>query len=313
MKLIQSSTELMPWSDPFIHIEKIGRVCYKSTSDFTHESGVKFFNSLVKNKHHSVLEHATFIFEACPDILMTSGCTVLQKIASKKYLHWTRSYDANKGSFRTFISGNLRAIKESGIHALMLPLLKVYPEFKEYFGSDLSESPKESTINKYFTLLSRQEFLSTNPIYGDMLEHLYTTISFTTDRGVSHEIVRHRPASFSQESTRYCNYSKDKFGNELEFIKPANFDSWLPEHKSIYLHTLKEAEMSYMHMVREGMSPQNARGVLPTEVRTQIVMTANAREWKHFFDLRVHGVTGAPHPNMKEVAEKALKEYNSQF
>lgn len=313
MKLIQPSVELMQWSDPFIHIEKIGRVCYKSTSDFTHESGVKFFNSLVKSKHYSVLEHATFIFEACPDILMSTGSIILQEIARKKYLHWTRSYNETKESFRTIVSGNLRAIKESGISALMLPLLKAYPELKDYFGLDLSGSSKDSAINEYFTLISRQEFLSTNPTGSEMLEHLYTTISFTTDRGVSHEMVRHRPASFSQESTRYCNYSKDKFGNELEFIKPANFDSWLPEHKSIYLHTLKEAEMSYMHMVREGMSPQNARGVLPTEVRTQIVMTTNAREWEHFFNLRVHGVTGAPHPNMLEVAEKALKEYNSQF
>lgn len=307
MKLIQPSVELMPWSDPFIHIEKIGRVCYKSTSDFTHESGVKFFNSLVKNKHHSVLEHATFIFEACPDILMTSGSIVLQEIARKEYLHWTRSYNETKGSFRTIVSGNLRAIKESGIYALMLPLLKAYPELKDYFGLHLSESSKD--LNDYFTLISRQEFLSTNPTGSEMLEHVYTTISFITDRGVSHEMVRHRPASFSQESTRYCNYSKEKFGSELEFIRPANYDNWKSSQKISYERSLKVAESVYIDLIEQGVKPQFARGVLPTDVRTHIVMTANDKEWQHFFNLRSRGTTGSPHPNMKRVADIALQKY----
>ena len=317
MKLIQPSVELMPWSDPFIHVEKIGRVCYKSTSDFTHESGVKFFNSLVKSKHYSVLEHATFLFLLDPKYV-SGQLGELEFIRSRKYLEWTRVYTPYEPYSRVILSGNLRAIKESGLfYILAAPLIREYPELHTYFSYPIGSQTTPLSLSDHstepFRLITREEFLSLKPNQIELQQHLYTSISFTTDRGVSHEIVRHRPASFSQESTRYCNYSKDKFGNELEFIKPANFDSWLPNHKSVYLHALKEAEMSYMYMVEEGMSPQNARGVLPTEVRTQIVMTANAREWEHFFDLRVHGVTGAPHPNMKEVAEKALKEYNSQF
>ena len=127
-------------------------------------------------------------------------------------------------------------------------------------------------------------------------------------------MVRHRPASYSQESTRYCNYSHEKFGSELEFIKPAAFDCWSEEQRSTYLKSLEQAESAYMNLTESGLKSQFARGVLPTDIRTRIVMTANHEEWEHFFNLRSLGTTGSPHPNMKRVADMAklaYKEYNN--
>lgn len=305
MRLIDPFVTVVPYEDPFIHIERVGRTCYKSLSDFTHETGVKFFNTLVKSKHYSVLEHSTFLFLLDPkNVLGQLGN--LEFIRSKKYLEWTRVSAPYNPYGRVILSGNLRAIKESGLYILMTPLLKKYPELSTYFGYSLG-SKDYST--EPFRLITRKEFFDLKPNQFELQRHLYTSIAFVTDRGVSHELVRHRPASFAQESTRYCNYSKDRFGNELEFTRPANFNSWTAEARATYLAALKNAETTYLYLTAQGMSPQDARGILPTDVRTRIVMTANHAEWLHFFDLRSKGTTGQPHPNMKKVADMALKEY----
>ena len=140
-----------------------------------------------------------------------------------------------------------------------------------------------------------------------MLEHASMTVRFIVDRGVSHELVRHRLFSFAQESTRYCNYSQDKFGNELTFIEPFFFkkdsDLYAKWHA-----TMMNAEAMYLYMVRNGASAQEARTVLPNSLKTEVVVTGNMREWRHFFRLRAAGETGAPHPQMAEVAIPLLKE-----
>lgn len=141
-----------------------------------------------------------------------------------------------------------------------------------------------------------------------MLEHASMTVRFTVDRGVSHELVRHRLASFAQESTRYCNYSQDKFGNELTFIEPFYFDTSDRFHlKSEWMLSMYEAEQHYFNLLSMGASPQEARAVLPNSLKTEVIMTANMREWRHFFKLRAAGTTGAPHPQMAEVAIPLLE------
>ena len=164
-----------------------------------------------------------------------------------------------------------------------------------------------------------------------MLEHASLTVKFTVDRGVSHEIVRHRLASFAQESTRYCNYSKGKFGNEITVIDPVFFKDISPDEKSLIVgmdprdgdgdkltdHELgyyawreacNIAEDCYMVMLSNGATPQEARSVLPNSLKTDLVMTANIREWRHFLNLRAAGVSGKPHPQMLEVAVPLLNE-----
>lgn len=148
------------------------------------------------------------------------------------------------------------------------------------------------------------------------------TVHFVCDRGVSHEFVRHRVMSFAQESTRYCNYSKDKFGNELTFIQPCWLDDerlklYGPYHtiirdkspESIFIANLNNAERDYLDLIGLGWKPQEARAVLPNSLKTELVVTGFTSDWNHFFDLRARGTTGAPHPQAKELAEPLMREF----
>lgn len=137
-----------------------------------------------------------------------------------------------------------------------------------------------------------------------VLEHCSFTVKFTCDRGVSHEIVRHRLASYCQESTRYCNYSKDGFGGEITVIKPL-FLVEDDENKGwwAWYEACKIAEAAYFELLDWGCTPQEARAVLPNSLKTEVVMTANIREWRHFFKLRC---SPAAHSQMREVAKMLL-------
>lgn len=146
-----------------------------------------------------------------------------------------------------------------------------------------------------------------------MLEHSSLSVLFTVDRGVTHELVRHRIMSFAQESTRYCNYSGDKFGNEITVILPCFFDTGMgtASNSLVYQswkHSCEVAEREYFNLLSMGASPQQARSVLPTSTKADITLTGNYREWRHFFKLRACGVTGAPHPQMLEVTIPLLRE-----
>lgn len=143
---------------------------------------------------------------------------------------------------------------------------------------------------------------------------------FITDRGVSHELVRHRTMSFCQESTRYCNYSKDKFGNELTFIKPSEMEFRDPAEtgkpftagESLFIKSCREAEENYMEFLNRGFTPQQARAVLPNAIKTEICMCGFEDDWKHFFDLRYRGTTGKPHPDMLNVVTMLHKEFEKR-
>lgn len=144
-----------------------------------------------------------------------------------------------------------------------------------------------------------------------MIEHGSITVKFIVDRGVSHELVRHRIASFAQESTRYCNYTKNKFGRECTFIRPYMFDveCGRSQDYSNWCRAMEAAEESYFALIDAGCSPQEARSVLPNSLKTEVIMTANYREWRAFMKLRAVGVTGAPHPQMREVAIPLLRKF----
>ena len=137
-----------------------------------------------------------------------------------------------------------------------------------------------------------------------MIEHQAITVKFVCDRGVSHEIVRHRIASFAQESTRYCNYSNDKFGSEITVIEPFFFDKDSEEYK-VWWACCATAEVDYLRLLRLGRSPQEARSVLPNSMKTEIVVTMNVREWRHFFKLRC---ASTAHPQMRELAIPLFEE-----
>lgn len=141
------------------------------------------------------------------------------------------------------------------------------------------------------------------------IEHEKVTVRVICDRGVTHEIVRHRIASYSQESTRYCNYSKDQFGREITVIRPFFFAENSKEYES-WLEAMTETEAVYLTLINMGASPQQARSVLPNSLKTEIVMTMNMREWRHFFALRT---TKACHPQMRQVAIAMLVSFKRRI
>lgn len=154
-----------------------------------------------------------------------------------------------------------------------------------------------------------------------MIEHSTLSVLFTCDRGVSHEMVRHRIASFAQESTRYVNYAKDKFGSEIaviDLIDGINLDSkmrnadadTIGEIYSEWLKAMKDAEKHYMNMIELGAPPQIARSVLPNSTKTNITITANYREWRTFFKLRT---ANDAHPQIREVAIPLCRELQQRI
>lgn len=145
--------------------------------------------------------------------------------------------------------------------------------------------------------------------HESVIEHEKITVKIICDRGVTHEIVRHRIASYSQESTRYCNYSKDKFGNELTFIKPAFWPENSREYE-IWESQMQAIEDTYIKLIQLGATPEQARSVLPNSLKTEIVVTMNLREWRHFFKLRT---SKHAHPQMREISIPLLEEMRVLF
>lgn len=145
--------------------------------------------------------------------------------------------------------------------------------------------------------------------HESVLEHEKLTVKFICDRGVTHEIVRHRIASYSQESTRYCNYSKDKFGNELAFIRPC-FWADDSEEYAVWKQAMEEIEKTYVKLISLGAKPEEARSILPNSLKTEIVCTMNLREWRHFFRLRT---AERAHPQIREISVALLDELKKRI
>lgn len=134
-----------------------------------------------------------------------------------------------------------------------------------------------------------------------MLEHCFASCHFVCDRGVSHELVRHRLVSYAQESTRYCNYGKDKFGNEISVIKPPEMDI---ASENNWIEAVSKSEEIYLSLIANGTSPQIARSVLPICLKTEIWASANLREWTHIFGLRC---SVKAHPQIRYLMLQALE------
>lgn len=145
--------------------------------------------------------------------------------------------------------------------------------------------------------------------HESVIEHEKVSVRIICDRGVTHEIVRHRIASYSQESTRYCNYNNDKFGKELTLIRPSFWKEDSKEYK-IWLQTMQTIEDAYNRLIELGAEPQQARSILPNSLKTEIVVTMNLREWRHFFKLRT---AKRAHPQMREVACALLDEFKNRI
>ena len=139
--------------------------------------------------------------------------------------------------------------------------------------------------------------------HESVIEHATVSFKIICDRGVTHELVRHRIASYSQESTRYCDYSAGKFGGELTFIKPCFWQEG-DENFQLWKDTMAQLEKNYLALRKNSARPEEARSILPNSLKTEIFVTMNLREWRHFLKLRT---AKAAHPQMREVALKIYK------
>lgn len=152
--------------------------------------------------------------------------------------------------------------------------------------------------------------------HESVIEHESITVRVTCDRGVTHEIVRHRIASYSQESTRYCNYTNDKFSNQISCIDIATgFEYDLNDENDrkkyeIWNNAMNAAEQYYFQMIEAGAKPEEARSILPNSLKTEIVMTMNLREWRHFIRLRA---SKRAHPQIREITEMIRKEFAERY
>lgn len=145
--------------------------------------------------------------------------------------------------------------------------------------------------------------------HESVIEHEKISVKIVCDRGVTHEIVRHRIASYSQESTRYCNYCNEKFGSELTFIRPI---FWKNDNEKmiIWEKSMQEVESLYNKLIEMGAQPQEARSILPNSLKTEIVVTMNLREWRHFFKLRT---AKNAHPQMRQISVPLLMEFQKKI
>lgn len=191
---------------------------------------------------------------------------------------------------------------------------------------EILNAPSRSDVYRVIELAARNCYKSEEKIAGEestarflaskvalghesVIEHMGFSVRFICDRGISHELVRHRLFSFSQESTRYANYSKDKFGNEITVICPSFWESDTTKYARWY-RSMQRVEYDYMELLSMGAKPQEARSVLPTCLKTDVIGTANMREWRHTFKLR----TGkAAHPQIRELMIPLMYEVAEMY
>lgn len=287
MKLINPSVELITQAPGlegiYKQVERVGRVCYKSEDKITENSAKPFVDRMIKSGHGAMLEHGT----------------VYLKVTNKGLS--LDNYDKNQVEDK-YISNPYSKV-----------VFGKYPKYNSY--EEKLKATQEVYITTNYRVLVENGWLDDLKYICEPTElhERRITVHFVCDRGVSHEFVRHRVMSFAQESTRYCNYSKNKFNNELTFIIPVwvntncpNKEQEGPSVASMEWSTaMLNAESSYRVLLKMGWTPQQARAVLPNSLKTELVVTGFTSDWKNFFDLRYRGTTGLPHPDAKQVASMA--------
>lgn len=315
MKIIDAGYEILDTlngEEILKKIERVARVCYKSEDKITEGSAEKMVRALVKSEHFAMLEHGEAILEVdhhTYEDLRWVLSELSERCGEAPMLRLT----SLKLSRRDIVSGNMRAWLEFftlccnnsvGVNTVLFDVfsqMRYFPIF-EAIQKRLEENEELS----YTTGGEVMELFYRDLSYEEMLVHYDFTVKFICDRGVSHEIVRHRVASYAQESTRYCNYSKGNVG-DVTFIRPCFFTENSVEMDN-WVDSCMKAEQLYKDFILIGRTPQEARSILPNSLKTEVVMTANLREWRHFLSLRACGSTGKPHPQMLEVAVPLLKE-----
>ena len=272
MNLVESSTKILKQEGGSIanmmkFITKVGYTCYKTNKEITNEVAAAFVDGLIKRGHGAMLEHGT-VFLAIPAEKMKNE--QVSKIVSNliSYHLWTRYTEKiMNDKLYLIIVTNFRVIVENNLQQFM----------KDYWYIPTQDERK-----------------------------CIPTVKFITDRGVSHESVRHRTLSFAQESTRYCNYAKEKFGASVTFIQP----DWIkPEDQAEFEEDCATIEKLYFKWVDKGYPAQLSRYFLINGTKTELIITGFVDDWQHFFDLRALDKTGPAHPDIKKLALPLYQEF----
>ena len=285
-------------------IEWVGRTCYKSTDAINDGSAPKFVSNLIKRGHEAMLEHGSFCFEIDYGVYIITK-DIIQMLSTEYNFNSFMRFTHDE---RILMSGNVRAWRD------LFKNMNLYTMIPNCFKNFIQENPvlfpeyQDATFVRVNTSEIRPIHIDDLQTENEFLTHCDVTVQFVVDRGISHELVRHRPASFAQESTRYCNYGKDKFGGQITFIIPEFFQYGSPAWK-VWKNSMERSEADYLTLINMGVSPEKARGVLGTSLKTEVIMTAPCGEWKHFFCLRACNFTGKAHPQMLEVAQPLLDDF----
>ena len=242
----------------------------------------------------------------------------IERVGKTCYKSEAKGGESAKNFVEKMIANQHYAMLEHGTVYLLLPEGSWNNEVHNHYifdpySRDTSDDFGRVYITTNLRVLGERGFLDDLKYVCEPTEHHIkrVTVRFISDRGVSHELVRHRVFSFAQESTRYCNYSKDKFGKELTFIKPSWYDEAAENTKAVFDTLLDGSENAYLNLLDHQCSPQQARQVLPNALKTEICMTGfvDSTGWIHFFDLRALDKTGPAHPDMKALACPLYAEF----
>lgn len=277
MKLIEPSCEYWEQRDVVTHIARCARVCYANEkNENSYEKDKALVKRLIESGHVSMLRHATLYYivplEIFKDKVNISGQAIkyfIDLFVTSPYIH--KFYDAKY----VYISTNKQFIEENPCESLKF--YEVTPE--RFFEYDVTKPIRRFTF--------------------------YLTTQISTTR----ELNRVSPNNIAEQSTRYCNYSKDKFENEIQFCKPHWYDDADEYTKNTYECSLKGAEFDYFELLDKGLLPQDARGVLPLDTASKVVYTYTLEEWINIINKRYYGTTGKPHPNAKIIIGMVLNKF----
>lgn len=285
-----------------VRIEFCGRICYKSENRINSASALPFVRNMIDHGHNSVLEMGV--------VTLVVSCSTSDPVhalyfCQPKFLHIDQLTPR-----QLLITGSIRAFREmllfypddSITQAMALFLAHRHPYFFAGLSSDHTHTPPDISVEKM--ALTEVERLPPQ----QCAKHRYLAVKFIVSRAVTHELVRHRPCAFLQESQRYCRYSADKFGNEVTFIKPIFFDEQSEEY-AIWKQSMAAMEQRYLRLLQTS-TPQAARTVLPNSCKTEIITYANLVQWGHILTLRT---AKNAEPSMREVMIPLQQELCSRY
>ncbi|MBC8208539.1 MAG: FAD-dependent thymidylate synthase [Desulfobulbaceae bacterium] len=293
MQIVEPSFEIQDDLDQaslVIRLEACGRICYKSEEKISRDSALPFVTKIAEYGHNSVLEMAAVT-------LRVTGCSeeqIAELLACEpRYIFIDRVADA------LLVTGSIRSFRELSQRVGHTALVRAMVDFQAgshpYLFEGVWSGPSpELTAGIAVKKLPLAEVELLEPEL--LARHRFLGVKFIINRAVTHELVRHRPCSFLQESQRYCRYSQDKFGNQVTFVKPMFYAEDSPEY-GLWREAMERTEQLYLQLL-ETSTPQAARTVLPNSCKTEIIVYCNLAEWSHIFRLRC---SPAAEPSMREI------------